>query len=137
MKNSSKVNLGLIFILSTFLMAFGLPQDQKKGSPWEIPEKYMKMGNPYKDDAGLTKVGKMLFSKHCKSCHGSKGLGDGTKAAQLDTFPGDFTIDAFQKNSDGDLFYKSFIGRDEMPNFEKKITDDEDKWAIINYVRTL
>lgn len=137
MKKSSKINLSLLFVLSVFLMAFTLPQDQKKGGPWEIPDKYQKMENPYKDDAGLTKVGKMLFSKHCKSCHGSKGLGDGTKAAQLDTFPGDFTDNPFQKNSDGDLFYKSFIGRDEMPNFEKKIPDDEDKWAIINYVRTL
>ena len=137
MKKSSEINLGLLLVLSVFFMAFVLPQDQKKGGPWEIPEKYKKMENSYKNDAGLTKVGKMLFSKHCKSCHGSKGLGDGTKAAQLDTFPGDFTLDSFQKNSDGDLFYKSFIGRDEMPNFEKKITDDEDKWAIINYVRTL
>ena len=76
-------------------------------------------------------------SKHCKSCHGSKGLGDGSKAAQLETLAGDFSLDSFKENSDGALFYMSFIGRDEMPNFEKKISDDEDRWAIINYVRTL
>ena len=136
MKHLVKGILGLTFAC-IILMAFSFPQDQKKGGSWEIPGKYQKMENPYKEDASLAKVGKMLFSKQCKSCHGSKGLGDGTKAAQLETFPGDFSLDSFKKNSDGDLYYKSFIGRDEMPNFEKKIPDEEDRWAIINYVRTL
>ena len=135
MKHLVKGILGLLFAC-IILMAFSFPQDQKKGAPWEIPGKYQKMENPYKDDASLAKVGKMLFSKHCKSCHGSKGLGDGTKAAQLETFPGDFSSDAFKKNSDGELFYKSFVGRDDMPNFEKKIPDDEDQWAIVNFMRT-
>jgi mono/diheme cytochrome c family protein len=119
------------------LMAFISPQDgQKKGGPWDIPSKYVKMENPYADE-DLNKVGKMLYSKHCKSCHGNKGLGDGPKAAQLETFPGDFSSDEFQSGTDGELYYKSFVGRDEMPNYEKKITDEEDRWAIINYIRTL
>lgn len=137
MKKSSKINLGLLFVLSLFFMAFIMPQDQKKGGEWEIPVKYKKMENPYKGDAKLAKIGRLLYGKHCKSCHGSKGLGDGSKAAQLETFPGDFSKDSFKENSSGGLYYKSFIGRDEMPNFEKKIRDDEDRWAIINYIRTL
>jgi len=127
---------GTIAIAFAF-MAFISPQDgQKKGAPWDIPSKYVKMENPYAD-ADLDKVGKMLYSKHCKSCHGNKGLGDGPKAKQLETFPGDFTSEAFQSGTDGELYYKSFVGRDEMPNYEKKITDEEDRWAIINYLRTL
>lgn len=137
MKRSNKINLVFLFVLCLFFMAFVLPQDQKIGGPWKIPDKYKKMENPYKEDASLAKIGKLLYGKHCKSCHGSKGLGDGTKAAQLETLAGDFSLDSFKKNSDGELFYKSFIGRDEMPNFEKKIQDEEDRWAIINYVRTL
>jgi hypothetical protein len=31
----------------------------------------------------------------------------------------------------------SFIGRDEMPNFEKKIPDVADRWAVIGFIRTL
>jgi len=129
--------LASIIMLAFVFMAFVIPQDQKKGEPWEIPSKYAKMENPYADDAGLIKVGKMLYSKHCKSCHGNKGLGDGPKAKQLETFPGDFSSEAFQAGTDGEIYYKSIIGRDEMPNYEKKITDDEDRWAIINYLRTL
>jgi mono/diheme cytochrome c family protein len=124
-------------VFAIAFMAFISPQDgQKKGDPWEIPSKYAKMENPYANE-DLTKVGKMLYSKHCKSCHGNSGLGDGPKAKQLETFPGDFTSEAFQSGTDGELYYKSFVGRDEMPNYEKKITDEEDRWAIINYLRTL
>ena len=83
----------------------------------------------------MVKLGKMLYSKHCKSCHGTMGKGDGTKAKQLDTFPGDFSKEEFHAQSDGDMYYKSFVGRDEMPNFEKKITDEEERWAIITYMR--
>ena len=94
------------------------------------------MENPYKDDAKLAKTGKMLWAKYCKSCHGSVGLGDGPKAKQLGTFPGDFATEDFQGQAEGVIYYKSFIGRDEMPNFESKLPDDEDRWAVVNYMRT-
>ena len=64
------------------------------------------------------------------------GLGDGPKAKQLETFAGDFSTEAFHAQSDGEMFFKSFVGRDEMPNYEKKITDEEDRWALITYMRT-
>ncbi len=136
MKSIKKTVLTLatvVFALS--MMAFVMPQDQKKGGPWEIPAEYQSMTNPYADDASLNKIGKMLYSKHCKSCHGNKGLGDGPKAKKLDTFAGDFSTSEFHAMSDGEMFYKSIIGRDEMPNYEGKIPDVEDRWAIINYMR--
>ncbi len=135
----SKNILAILAVITAGLvvMAFSMPQDQKKGGPWEVPAKYEKMENPYVDDASIMKVGKMLWSKHCKSCHGNLGLGDGPKAAQLETFPGDFSTEDFQGQSEGAIYFKSFVGRDEMPNFEKKITDEEDRWAIVNFMRTM
>ena len=85
----------------------------------------------------MQRLGKILWSKHCKSCHGSKGKGDGPKARELDTFPGDLTLKAFNDQSDGAIYYKSFIGRDEMPNYEKKITDEEERWALVFYQRNM
>ena len=126
-----------LIAFALFLMAFTIPQDQKKPGPWEVPEKYQKMENPYKDDASLNKIGKMLWAKHCKSCHGNTGLGDGPKAKQLETSPSDFSTEEFHTQTDGVIYYKSFIGRDEMPNFESKIPDDEDRWAVVNFMRTL
>ena len=46
---------------------------------------------PYTDDASLEKIGKMLYAKHCKSCHGDDGLGDSFKSPELETYSGDFT----------------------------------------------
>ena len=43
----------------------------------------------------------------------------------------------FQSQTDGELFYKTTEGRDEMPSFKKTIKDDEDRWLIVNYMRTL
>jgi len=49
----------------------------------------------------------------------------------------DLTGEGVQSQSDGELYYKSIIGRDEMPNFEKKIRGEEDRWMVINYLRSI
>lgn len=136
MKNSQK----LIAIFSTviFLLSINLSMAQKAGSPWVIPAKYKTMKSLVKaGDASINSTGKELFNKHCKSCHGAKGLGDGPKAANLKTSCGDFSSKAFQAQTDGEIYYQSIVGRQEMPNFEKKITDENDRWAVIYFMRTL
>ncbi|WP_372769978.1 cytochrome c [Lutibacter sp.] len=94
------------------------------------------MKNPIaaKTDAA---IGKSLYSKHCKSCHGAEGYGDGPKAGDMNGELGDFSTSDFQAQSDGALFYKITIGRDDMPEFSKKMPSDEDRWLIVNYLRTL
>jgi len=125
-----------------FLMIFGLLSvvmlsftafDQDE---WVVPEKYQKMKNPT-DPNEDQDIGKQLYSKHCQSCHGKTGLGDGKKADEVDGDLGDFSSADFQSQSDGALFYKSYFGRDDMPNYEKKIPDEEDMWLVVNYMRTL
>ncbi|MBK6346129.1 MAG: cytochrome c [Bacteroidales bacterium] len=111
---------------------------QKPGGPWNVPAKYKSMKSTIKaGDASINSTGKELYNKHCKSCHGAKGLGDGPKAANLKTSCGDFSSKDFQAQADGDIYYQSFVGRDEMPNFEKKITDEADRWAVVYFMRTL
>jgi len=105
--------------------------------PWTVPAKYEKMENPFAGAADAENVGRMLYSKHCKSCHGSKGKGDGPKADSVDTEMGDITGDTFKSQSDGAVYYKTFIGRDDMPSFQKKITDKEQQWKLVNYVKGL
>ena len=138
MKTFKNIFIGLSLVFTGILLAaFTLPQDKKVGGPWEIPAKYKTMENTFKDDASLLKVGKMLYTKHCKSCHGSKGEGNGPKAKSMKTGIRSLKSAEVQSQADGVLYYQSFVGRDEMPNYEKKIGDDEDRWAIINYLRTM
>ena len=115
------------------ISGFGLFQQKE----WAVPENYKKMKNPVASDATSIAEGKTLYATHCKSCHGAKGLGDGNKAAQLKTEPGNFAIAGFHAQSDGSLFYKTTEGRDDMPNFKKKIPDADERWAIVNFMRTL
>ena len=121
----------LMFVIA--LMAF-MPKNQN--DPWPVPDKYKNMPNPVKSNATSLATGKELYTQHCKSCHGTKGKGDGPKAAQLDTESGDFTVAAFQSQTDGALFYKTSEGRKDMPSFKKKIADQNDIWAVVNYMRT-
>lgn len=103
---------------------------------WEVPEKYETMENPIAADTDAA-IGKSLYSKHCKSCHGKEGYGDGPKADEQDGDLGDFSMEEFQSQSDGALFYKTTFGRDDMPEYTKKMPEDEDRWLIVNYMRTL
>lgn len=121
------------FILFGVLSGFSALPQQK---PWVVPDAAKTKKNPVASDAQTLNTGKTLYNTHCKSCHGTKGLGDGSKAAQLKTEPGDFSKASFQSQSDGSLFYKTSVGRDDMPSFKKKIADEDDRWAVVNYMKT-
>lgn len=124
--------ISIIVLLGVFLVSAskGLQED------WPVPAKYKKMKNPYTNKQDTEKIGKTMWYQHCKSCHGSKGLGDGKKADTLETDLSDFSSSDFKSQADGELYFKAIIGRDEMPNFDKKIPAEEDRWLLINYLRT-
>ena len=121
----------LFFAISNAVMA----QDKPKGKPWPAPESAVKMKNPVKADEASIKEGKDLYAQHCKSCHGAKGMGDGSKAEKIDISCGNFTSDDFSKISDGELYWKTTEGRKPMPSYKEKLSANE-RWAVINYMRT-
>lgn len=116
-------------------ISFTIVNNQEK-KPWAVPDNFKKMKNAVESNTESLAEGKTLYATHCKSCHGSKGLGDGSKAAQLKTEPGNFSKADFQSQTDGALFYKTTEGRDDMPSFKKKIPDADERWSIVNYMRT-
>jgi mono/diheme cytochrome c family protein len=131
-KNLSVLTAG---IFAFALLAFGPKATYQ--DPWPVPDAYKTKVNPLKGNAESLVTGKTLFTQHCKSCHGSKGKGDGPKASQLDTECGDFTKATFQAQTDGAIFYKTYTGRKDMPSYKTKIPDANDIWAVVNYLRTL
>jgi len=133
MKKKVSVLIAGMFVIFMFGFAPGFT-DQK---PWPVPDQAKNKVNPQKANAESIANGKDLYSTHCKSCHGTKGKGDGPKASQLDTESGDFTKPTFHAQTDGSLFYKLSEGRKDMPAFNKKIKDENDRWDLVNYLRTL
>jgi cytochrome c len=130
-KNSNLFSLALLVTFMVPVIAFS---QQEKPEPWEVPDEYKSMENPVKKDSVSIETGKKLYNRYCSFCHGRTGLGDGIKGKQLKTFPGDFSGEVYQSQSDGEHFFKTKFGRGEMPAYDKTLTD-EDIWYVINYMR--
>ena len=131
-----KILFILVVAMGLTSISFTIINNNDK-KPWPVPDKDKNMKNPVAVDAASIAEGKALYATHCKSCHGAKGLGDGSKATNLKTEAGNFSKADFQTQTDGAIFYKTSEGRDDMPSFKKKLPDAEDRWNLVNFVRTL
>jgi len=125
----------VLFIIALFMVS--MTEKYSLNDDWPVPDKYVKMENPYAGAKDTEQIGRRLYAVHCKSCHGTKGLGDGPKSAELKSEMPDFTSQAFKSQPDGAIYYKTFVGRDEMPAFDKKISEAEDQWMLVNYIKSL
>lgn len=132
---NKKLILSLFSLTMAALVFMSFTVQQTQPKPWPVPAEYKNMKNPVKADAESIALGKTLYTKNCASCHGKTGLGDGPKARMLETFSGDFSGAYYHNQTDGEHFYKTKFGRDEMPAYDKKIAD-EDIWHMVNYMRT-
>jgi len=133
MRKLKKIFIGSAVVVISFSMITLNATAQPK--PWEVPANFKTMKNPVAPGDASTKTGMALYNKNCASCHGKTGLGDGVKARALKTHPGDFSAALYQNQTDGEHFYKTKTGRDEMPKYEGKLSDD-DIWNVVNYMRT-
>jgi mono/diheme cytochrome c family protein len=129
----------LIAISAGMLMAFSFSTaiHAQTAGAWTIPAKFKTTKNPVAVSKESVAEGKDLYSKHCKSCHGTKGLGDGPKAATLDVSCSDFSTKKFQAQADGEIFFQISEGKGKMPSFKKTVPEDNTRWAMVNYIRTM
>lgn len=75
-----------------------------------------------------------LYKSKCQVCHGPEGKGD-TPAGQK-VGAKDFHSPEVTKMSDAELFEITKKGKDKMPGYDKKLTDDQIK-SLIKYIRSL
>ena len=138
-KNTASFLTGIVIfsflLIGTNSFAGGGQNEKPAAKPWPCPEKYAKMVNPIKPDAGILAAGKDVWEKQCRSCHGKTGKGDGTKAKNLNVALVDFTTDEYQNKSDGELFWRVTEGKKPMPTNKEKISDIE-RWSVVLYTRT-
>ena len=125
----------LLFVFIAVVAISAMAVAQEKPKPWPVAAEHKNMKNPVAKDEASNKAGMALYNKNCASCHGKIGLGDGVKARALKTFPGDFSKPEYQNQTDGEHFYKTKLGRGEMPKYEGKLAD-ADIWKTVNYMRT-
>jgi mono/diheme cytochrome c family protein len=79
--------------------------------------------------------GDTLYHTFCAVCHGGTGDGKGPVGPRV-AAPSLLTPQA-QGRSDGYLYSIIRYGRGVMPRYGDKVYRPADRWAIVNYVRTL
>jgi cytochrome c6 len=75
-----------------------------------------------------------LYKGKCQSCHGADGKATTPIAAKLGVR--DFHAPEVAKESDQELFDITKNGKNKMPKYEGKLTDDQIK-ELVKYIRSL
>jgi mono/diheme cytochrome c family protein len=92
------------------------------------------IANPTDPQATLA-AGDSLYQIYCSVCHGQVGAGNGPVSAKVGA-PSLLTPKAIAL-SDGHIYSVVRYGRGVMPRYGDKVYNPEQRWAIVNYVRSL
>ena len=118
------------------------PQQDFSKNTWELPEDADKTKNPVATSAESVAKGKELYLErtkgNCIFCHGETGSGNEANLARLRRKPADLSNkERMTAMTDGEVFWKISKGiTGIMPAGEKRLSEEE-RWHIVNYVRTL
>jgi len=130
-----KSALFIPFLLLAFILQ-GVSQTPKS-KPWIAPASANQLKNPLAGNTNVLKDAKKNYEMYCTACHGAGGKGDGTAAASLNPKPADHTSTKVQSQTDGALFWKLSEGRGIMASYKQILSDDKQRWALVNYIRSL
>ena len=124
-------SLSIVVAAIVFVVSAGAAVVSAQG-PWVAPPEAKTVKNPVKGIGNAKKT----VETNCVSCHGPGGKGDGPAAAALTPpKPANWTSEAVQKETDGEIFWKMSNGRGAMPPW--KHLPEKDRWEVVNYIRTL
>jgi len=110
---------------------------------WIAPDADKARVNPVEATPAALLKGRALYQKHCASCHGDKGKGDGP-AESYEVEPAtDLTDVALQERlTDGEILWKITTGLKSgtdviMPGIAQRVPAEEDRWKLVRFMRTL
>ncbi|HEX4951218.1 MAG TPA: cytochrome c [Blastocatellia bacterium] len=96
-----------------------------------------KLKNPEAANTETIDAGKKLYARHCASCHGPNGKGDGGMALSGGT-PSDLTDETWDYGStDGEIFVaiKDGVSAD-MLAYKDKLNDKQ-IWQVVTFLRSI
>jgi mono/diheme cytochrome c family protein len=115
--------------------------------PYEIPDAARERRNPILRSDDTIRQGQALWQKHCETCHGTQGRGDGPNARLHEQrrghAPRNLTESKVQDNlTDGEIFWRITKGLSEdgkiiMPSYEQKVPGEAQRWQLVLFVREL
>ena len=117
-------------------------QDFSKNT-WELPDDADKTKNPVASTPESVSKGKELYLErtkgNCIFCHGETGSGNEANLPRLRRKPADLSNkERMTAMTDGEIFWKITKGINGiMPAGVKKMPQEEERWHVVNYIRTL
>ena len=112
---------GLVLLLNTQLAQ---PDDQALAR------------NPFPPDPASLQTGGSVYERHCQTCHGASGRGDGPGGAGLDPPPADLVVHVpLHPERDLFRFVHDGVPGTSMTPLGDRLTDEE-IWHVINYIKT-
>ena len=118
-------------------------QEDFSKNTWELPADADKTKNPVAASEESIAKGKELYldrnKGNCIFCHGDTGAGNEANFPRLRRKPADLTNkERMTAMTDGEIFWKITKGINGiMPAGERKMPADEERWQVVNYIRTL
>jgi mono/diheme cytochrome c family protein len=93
--------------------------------------------NPLQNTPEILEIGRGKYETYCAVCHGYEGKGDGPVAGKLSLKPPPLVSGNGLTHSDAGLYHIITDGRGTMSSYAYQLVDSNDRWAIVNYVRSL
>lgn len=105
--------------------------------PWVAPEEARAVENPVPPSEEALAAGRAAYEARCATCHGDTARGDGKATRFIRPAPADLsTVEARDRMTDGEIFYKITEGRKPMPGMARTLSEEE-RWQVVHYLRTL
>jgi len=122
-----------VMAAALFFAGWASAHDEK----WVAPAEAKKLKNPVAPTPENLSAARAIYMDKCANCHGDKGLGDGPEAGMYDVQPSNLAdAHMMSEMTDGEIFWKIGEGNKPMPSFKKQLSDEQ-RWQVVNYVRTL
>jgi mono/diheme cytochrome c family protein len=114
----------------------GYNQEPHPSTPHRHPEA-QKLKNPIPQDEASLAEGRKTYLRHCASCHGTAGKGDGSMALAGGT-PSNLVDETWDHgSSDGEIFTVIRGGTSsDMESYKDRLSEKE-TWQLVNYIRSL
>ena len=131
------MGMATVALAGCVLAVSSMAGQAKKREPWNVPANAKARKNPVAATAASRAGGKEFYQKECLMCHGEKGDGESAWKDIIPTPLPDFTeTAAMRRQTDGELFWKISEGRELMPAFGKRFSEEK-LWRLVNYIRSL
>lgn len=82
-------------------------------------------------------LGRKKYEIYCAVCHGYQGNGDGPVAPKMALQPPPLVSEKVMRMNDAAIFHIITDGQGVMASYAYQIVEERDRWAIVNYVRSL